>query len=280
VSTFYDPMLAKIIGYGSTRDEACARLARALRDTRVHGVTTNRDLLIGILREPEFCRGAIDTGYLDRHDPASLMGGDDIGTARTHAVAAALAAQAQRRAHTAVLPAMPSGWRTLRSQLQTLSFTVGETLLDVHYSFEHGDLTVRSGDVEQQVHLISASASLVDAEINGVRRRYHITRSGPTHYVDSALGSSALHEVERFPNPNSLQEAGSLLAPMPGAVVRIEVAEGTEVSAGTPIVVLEAMKMEHTVRAPADGIVASISVSAGDQVDSGQVLAVVHGGDQ
>ncbi|MUL46292.1 ATP-grasp domain-containing protein [Mycobacterium sp. CBMA293] len=279
VSTFYDPMLAKVIAYGPTRDDACSRLARALSETRVHGVTTNRDLLVGILREPEFRRGAIDTGYLERHDPAVLMGCDDVRTVHTHAIAAALAAQAQRRAQTSVLPGIPSGWRTLVSQPQTLSFTVGEATIDVHYRFEHGSLTVRTGDIAQQVQLISAAGNLVDAQINGVRRRYRITRSGSTYFVDSALGSTALHEVERFPNPNSFQEAGSLLAPMPGSVVRVEVAEGTEVSAGTPIVVLEAMKMEHTVRAPADGLVTSISVAAGDQVDSGQVLAVVHGGD-
>ncbi|BBY57034.1 acetyl-CoA carboxylase biotin carboxyl carrier protein subunit [Mycolicibacterium sarraceniae] len=78
-----------------------------------------------------------------------------------------------------------------------------------------------------------------------------------------------------FPDPSTVAEAGSLVAPMPGAVVRIEVIQGSRVQAGTPVVVLEAMKMEHTVRAPADGVIAAISVAAGDQVESGQVLAVV-----
>jgi acetyl/propionyl-CoA carboxylase alpha subunit len=275
VSTFYDPMLAKVIGYGRTRDEACARVARALRETRVHGVTTNRDLLIGILRETEFRSGAIDTGYLDRHDPAGLMasGADATGV---HALAAALAAQAGRRADSPVLPGLPSGWRTLRSQPQGVSFTAGDENIDVRYQFEFGALTATVGDRRPQVRILSASASLVDAEIDGVRRRYRVTRSGDTHFVDSALGSTTLLEVERFPDPSALAEAGSLLAPMPGAVVRIEVIEGTQVRAGTPIVVLEAMKMEHTIRAPADGVVSVISVSTGQQVDSGQVLAVVQ----
>ncbi len=98
--------------------------------------------------------------------------------------------------------------------------------------------------------------------------------------LDSTVGSTSLQEVERFPDPSAAAEAGSLLAPMPGSVVRIEVTEGGTVSAGAPIIVLEAMKMEHTVHAPTDGIVASIPVAAGDQVDSGQVLAVVHGDGQ
>lgn len=275
VSTFYDPMLAKVIGYGRTRAEACSRVARALRETRIHGVQTNRDLLVGILGENEFRAGAIDTGYLERHDPAALMV-TNAAAVPTHALVATIAAQAGRRQHTPILPGLPSGWRTLVSQPQTVSYTVDEATIDVSYRFQHGTLTAAVGEWIPRVQVLASSDSHVDAAIDGVRRTYRILRSGSILYVDSALGATALHEVERFPDPNAVQEAGSLLAPMPGAVVRIEVIEGTVVTAGTPIVVLEAMKMEHTVRAPADGIVATISVAAGQQVDSGQVLAVVQ----
>jgi propionyl-CoA carboxylase alpha chain len=274
VSTFYDSMLAKVIGYGRTRDEACAKVARALRESLIHGVTTNRDLLVGILREPDFRSGAIDTGYLQRHDPAQLMA-PDTDPSSTHAIVAALAAQAARRAETPLLPGLPSGWRTLPSQKQNVAFTVGDDRLDVRYRFERGTWTASANGWQPEIRVLSATAALVDAEIDGVRRRYRITRCGAAHYVDSALGATTLREVERFPDPSAVQEAGSLLAPMPGAVVRVEVTEGTAVSAGTSIVVLEAMKMEHTVRAPADGVVTTISVTAGDQVDSGQILAVL-----
>lgn len=281
VSTFYDPMLAKVIGYGADREEACNRVARALRDSRIHGVATNRDLLIGILREPQFRAGAIDTGYLDRHDLAALMQTDHrAATARLHAVAAALAAQAGRRAETAVLPGLPSGWRTLASQPQQVSFTVGDDRFDVAYRFERAALSVSIGDWCPDVDVISASATLLDAEIDGVRRRYRITRQGSMHYIDSPAGCTALQEVDRFPDPAAATEAGSLLAPMPGSVVRIEVTEGATVAAGAPIIVLEAMKMEHTVRAPSDGVIIAIPVAAGEQVNSGQVLAVVHGDEQ
>jgi acetyl/propionyl-CoA carboxylase alpha subunit len=278
ISTFYDPMLAKIIGFGHTRDDACARLARALTETRVHGVATNRDLLIAILREPEFRAGDIDTGYLDRHQPAALLAtGSD--NAAIHALVAALAGQAERRAATLVLPGLPSGFRTLPSSDQRVSFTVGqpngEATLNVSYRFQRGKIAASVAETEYSVSLIEASGELVDAEIGGVRRRYKVIRDGLDYYVDSALGSTLLREVERFPDPTSKAEAGSLVAPMPGSVVRIEVIQGSRVAAGTPIVVLEAMKMEHTVRAPADGVVSAISVTAGDQVESGQVLAVV-----
>jgi propionyl-CoA carboxylase alpha chain len=281
ISTFYDPMLAKVIGYGSTRDEACSRLARALRETRVHGVITNRDLLLGILGESEFRLGAIDTGYLERHDPTLLMAGKNEGAAvGTHALVAAVAAQAGRRSLTAVLPGLPSGWRTLPSQDQTVSFVVGDDTVEVSYRFDRGRATAAVDEQARDVRIRAASATLVDAEIDGVRRRYRVSCCGATHYVDSALGSTALTEVDRFPDPSSRAEVGSLLAPMPGTVVRVEATEGAEVTAGTPIVVLEAMKMEHSVRAPGDGTVTTILVSEGQQVDSGAVLAVVHGEQQ
>lgn len=276
ISTFYDPMLAKVIGFGATRAEACGRVARALTDTLVHGVTTNRDLLVGILREPEFLAGAIDTGYLERHDPAQLMRGPEAAELdRTHALVAALAAQAERRARTGVLPGLPSGWRTLSSQPQQVGFCCADDQFDVRYRFDRGSLSATVGDWTPSVQVIAAAAGIVDAQIDGIRRRYRVTVSGSVHHVDSALGSSALTEVDRFPDPSAMQEAGSLLAPMPGAVVRVEVDEGADVSAGTTIIVLEAMKMEHTVRTPAGGTVTSIVVSPGDQVESGQILAVV-----
>ena len=93
--------------------------------------------------------------------------------------------------------------------------------------------------------------------------------------MDSSLGSSQLTELPRFPDPQSRAAPGSLLAPMPGTVVRLEVAPGAQVTAGTPIVVLEAMKMEHSVSAPHDGVVTDIEVTGGQQVDVGTVLAVV-----
>ncbi len=278
VSTFYDPMLAKIIGHGTTRTQACERVARALKETRIHGVTTNRDLLVGILREPEFRSGAIDTGYLQRHDPTQLMAGADV-TARTriHALVAALAAQAGRRHQTPILPGLPSGWRTVPSVPQHVSFTVGGQAIDVRYRFDRSTVTASADEwAPQSLHVVSVTAEIADVEIDGIRRRYRITRCGVQHFVDSALGSTALEEVERFRDPAAIAEAGSLLAPMPGVVARVEVIEGAHVVGGTPIVVLEAMKMQHTVRAPADGVIEAIAVTAGDQVQAGQILAVVH----
>ena len=117
---------------------------------------------------------------------------------------------------------------------------------------------------------------LVDLEIGGVRRTIDVTQAGRTFYVDSALGHTVLEEAARFPDPAAAAHAGSLLAPMPGTVVRVEAAVGDHVEAGAVILAIEAMKMEHAVRAPVPGIIAELPISVGAQVDSGSVLAVLE----
>ncbi|MFG1647502.1 biotin carboxylase N-terminal domain-containing protein [Amycolatopsis sp. NPDC049252] len=274
VGPHYDPMLAKVIAHGRTRREAARTLARALRQAELHGVTTNRNLLAGILAEPEFLAGYTDTGYLTRHDPAAL--GAFSGGAR-QAAAAALAAQARNRLAARVVPEMPSGWRNVGGAPQRVAYTAGPETLEVAYSLRRSGLrvTVNGKPLGGLVRLLSASPSLVELEIDGVHRSYAVQTVAGVSYVDGPDGSVALAEVPRFADPDAATAAGSLLAAMPGAVVRVLAASGDAVTAGQPLVVLEAMKMEHTVAAPADGVLSDLRVSQGDQVDTGQVLAVV-----
>ena len=277
VSTFYDPMLAKVIAHGSTRAEAAAALASALRRARIHGVTTNRDLLARILGEEEFLDGGTDTAYLDRHDPAELGAPllDDDGR-RMHAVAAAMAVQARNRNAATIWRALPSGWRNNPSQPQQVVLRDEDGALRVTYRFGRdglAELAVDGDAVEVALH--AASPSYVDLTIDGVRRRFGTELSGDVVDVDSALGSSELHVEPRFPEPDAGLAAGSLLAPMPGSVVRVLVEPGAAVDGGQPLVVLEAMKMEHTVNAPVAGTVTEVRVQAGQQVEAGAVLVVV-----
>ncbi|MGE5135945.1 MAG: biotin carboxylase N-terminal domain-containing protein [Gemmatimonadota bacterium] len=277
VGTRYDPMLAKIIAHGATRGQACRRLARALAEARVHGVTTNRDLLAAILREPEFRAGQTDTGYLTRHDPAEL--GAPPGGAATdlHAAAAALAGQAARRAAAPVLGTVPSGWRNVAGDGQVIVYEGAAGQLEVRYQLgRHGTRIAVNGRELPGVTVHRAAPGEVDLTAGGVRRRVSVHQVGAVAYVDSPLGSSVLTEVPRFPQPEPLMDPGSLLAPMPGTVVRIAVEPGEMVAAGTPVVVIEAMKMEHAVRAPAAGVVAEVGVQVGQAVDTGTPLARVE----
>ena len=277
VGVHYDPMLAKVVAHGATREEASARLAAALAGARVHGVTTNRDLLVRVLRSEAWLAGDVDTAFFDRHDPAHLgrpLAGDDaVGL---HAVAAALAAAAARRAGAPVLAGLPSGWRNVPSALQTTSYAAAGRQVAVGYAHRRGGLVVEvDGQPLAGVRLWEAAADRVDLAVDGVRRRYDVHRVGAVSYVDSPLGATVLVEAERYPEPGSGLAAGSLTAPMPGTVLRVAVTAGQQVAAGDVLVVLEAMKMEHAVRAPADGEVAEVAVESGQQVDAGSPLVVV-----
>jgi acyl-CoA carboxylase subunit alpha len=278
VGVHYDPMLAKVIAYGVDRDDARRRLARALAESSLHGVVTNRELLVGILREPEFAAGTIDTGYLTRHDPLTLArAGRGADIIPVHTLAAALAAQAERREGARVLGTLPSGWRNVPSAWQEAMYEVEGEQVEVRYRLTRSRLrAIVAGRELPAVVLHHAAPDRVDLVVGGVRRTCAVRCVGEAAYVDSALGSITVVETPRFPEPGSLNAPGSLLAPMPGTVVRVQVEAGAEVAEGTTILVLEAMKMEHTISAPIDGIVTEVRVVPGQTVDLGAVLAVVE----
>ena len=276
VSIHYDPMLAKVIAHAPTRSEAAGRLAAALARAEIHGLYTNRELLVRILRHPEFLTGDTDTHFLDRHDPA-LLGAPlaDPASERLHAIAAALAGQVEARAAASVLTTIPSGWRNSPSQLQSLTFRGDGGDITVGYQFNRGGLEVCLGGDPVPAVLRTCTASSVQVEIDGVLRVFSTHRVGETWYIDSVLGHSALTQLPRFPEAAKHEEPGSMLSPMPGKVIGISVVEGDAVSRGQVLVIIEAMKMEHSVRSPADGTVASVKVRQGDQVEADEVLIVV-----
>jgi acyl-CoA carboxylase subunit alpha len=296
VSPHYDAMLAKVIAHGRTRADAARRLARALSQAEIHGVTTNRDLLTAILREPEFLAGGTDTGYLTRHEPAALAAAAAPGsatasgaatvpgavtasgaaTARVHALAAALARQARNRAGAPVQGTLPSGWRNVFSAPQRIAYTTAGESWEVSYRLRPGRVEAEVNGEPVEALVLAVTPDRVDLEIGGTRRVYRVHQAGDGTYVDASDGSSALREAPRFGDPTKLAPAGSLLAPMPGLVLRVLAEPGTAVTAGQPILVLEAMKMEQTVSAPADGVLAELHAKAGDQVSTGQVLGVLE----
>ena len=228
-----------------------------------------------VLRSPAWLAADVDTSFLQRHDPAELgrpLADDDaVGL---HAAAAALAAAAGRRA--GAQPVLPSGWRNVPTGPQTTAYEVGDRTVAVAYAHRRSRLTVSVDGADLgPVVLHGASAEHVDLEVAGVRRRFAVHVVGGTTWVDSSLGATTLVELPRYPDPGSGLAAGSLTAPMPGTVVRVEVSAGTTVEAGAVLLVLEAMKMEHVVRAPADATVDEVSVEAGQQVDAGALLVVL-----
>ena len=279
VSVFYDPMLAKVISRAPTRRQAAGILAAALAGTRLHGIRTNRDLLVNVLRHPAFLDGATDTAFFATHGLAELSKPlADSSAVASSAVAAALADAAANRAAARVLGGLPSGWRNLASGFQTKRYLddAGNEH-EVRYRLGRAGLELDGGDA---VTLVSAAPDRVVLRADGVEYPYEVARYGSSNshdvFVDGARGPVHLVALPRFPDPDSAVAKGSLLAPMPGAVTRVAAAVGDTVTAGQPLIWLEAMKMEHTIVAPADGVLAELNVTAGRQVDVGAVLARIH----
>jgi propionyl-CoA carboxylase alpha chain len=299
VSAHYDPMLAKVIAWAPSRAEAARALADTLRRARLHGVTTNRDLLVRVLRDREFLAGGTDTAYLGRHPEVFAAWPETVEERCIVALAAALAGSVHT---TAPWRALPSGWRNVVSAPQRVAFTAPWGPVEVTYRLDRsGALAQWSVDGSSgPVTLVQRSLDRVVLESQapgasqrslrseertggagtsgpvGVRRSFDIDAAPGVTYVDTAGGGVALIPVPRFLDSTVEEQAGSLLAPMPGTVGRVLVAAGAVVEAGDALVTIEAMKMEHTVRAPEAGTVAAILVAAGDQVEPGAPLAVLQ----
>ena len=272
VSVFYDPLLAKIIAHGATRDRAAETLAQALRRAMLHGPVTNRELLVRILDHEEFRSGAMDTHFLERHDPAHLGRPlANMETERLSAVAAALADQEFDRGRSRVLTTIPSGWRNRPGQYQERVYRGDHRTHVIRYSVTPTAVVEGLGPID----ITECTPDRVELSHDGLDHSFTVARYGEVRHVDSEQAPVRLDALPRFPSPEAAETPGSLHAPMPGRVVRVEVGTGDRVGAGQILLVLEAMKMEHTLRAPHSGTVTEVDCSPGDQVEAGAVLVVI-----
>ncbi|MFJ9587312.1 acetyl/propionyl/methylcrotonyl-CoA carboxylase subunit alpha [Streptomyces acidicola] len=256
IGVHYDPMLAKVVAHAPTRAEALRKLAAALERADIHGPTTNRDLLVRSLRHEEFTTARMDTGFYDRHLPALTEPAPD-----PYAPLAAALADAHGRSRF-------GGWRNLPSQPQAKRYAMAGEEHEVHY--QH----TREGLTADGVRVVRATSDLVVLEVDGIQRRFEVSRYGDQVHVNN----STLTALPRFPDPTAHHVPGSLLAPMPGTVVRVAegLSEGAQVEEGQPLLWLEAMKMEHRITAPATGTLTALHAVPGRQVQVGALLAVVQ----
>ncbi|TLS41873.1 ATP-grasp domain-containing protein [Streptomyces montanus] len=258
IGVHYDPMLAKAVAHAPTRAEAIRKLAGALERAAVHGPVTNRNLLVRSLRHPEFATGRMDTGFYDRH-----LGDLTTPAPDPYAPLAAALADALGRSRF-------GGWRNLPSQPQVKRYRDETDGTDHEVRYHH----TRDGLTAEGVRVVRAAPDLVVLEIDGVRRKFEVSRYGDRVHV----GTTTLTALPRFPDPTADQAPGSLLAPMPGTVVRVAegLTEGAHVEAGQPLLWLEAMKMEHKISAPVTGTLTALHAAPGKQVEVGTLLAVVE----
>ncbi len=282
VSVEFDPMLAKVIVHAPTRVEAARRLALVLERMTLAGVTTNRDFLVATLRHPAYLAGDTHTDFIEKYQPATRFSPTDEEL-DTALVAAAMWSQARNREAATALRFLRSGYRNSVMPPQELRFTlVGTDAADpvaVQYRSQRDGsfaATTTATTKPRRAVVLGADESSVTVELDGVRSTHQVIAVGRRWHVQGRAGAVDLVETPRFPEVDGGGVAGGQTAPMPGVIRAVAVTVGDRVVAGQSLVVMEAMKMEHTIRAPEDSVVAEVRCAVGDQVSNGAVLVVLE----
>ncbi len=285
VSIHYDPMLAKLIAWGPTREVARRRLGAALAATRAAGIATNRALLQAIVGHPAFAAAELDTGFIERHRADLLPDAAPVPDRAVALATLALVLQERRRQGEAAAatadPASPwaaaDGWRLNRIAFVDVSWRDGDRRVDVTVHFGAAGLEIRIDGATVHADGRLEPDGTLAAVLDGVRRRAAVAVQGDawTLFEDGAEWRLAL--IDRLAaTAGAAAGSGHLTAPMPGRIIAVRVAPGAEVKRGAALVLMEAMKMEHSIAAPADGRVASVHCAVGDTVAEGAELVVIE----
>jgi len=275
---YFDPMLAKVIVHARDRSEAASRLANVLERLQLHGVTSNRDFLVNVLRHEAFIAGDTTTDFIERHNPARERNVSEEQL-RAAALAAALDSQRARRAEARVLTTIPSGWRNNPSAMQQVRYLHrDEEVLTQYLRKGDGTFAYEVSGHSGEARILRSEDGWIELEIDGVQQTLSVVSEGADRWIQGPAGEVRLTEVPRFPEPERERVAGGYLAPMPGRIVSVNVSKGQQVTAGEVLVIVEAMKMEHVITCAEDGTVTEVRVAADEQVEAGHVLLVVDTG--
>ena len=273
VGTSFDPMLAKVISYGATRTDAAIKLARALEAAHIGGLTTNRDFLVATLKTQEFLDGDTTTDFIERVKPprALILSEEQLD----HVTAiAALWIQELNRLHDDVLGHLPSGWTNGRTPKQNIKFKYKDDEINVTYRARRdGSFKIHNSSV---AFIYECYENGIDLEFDGKRHFSKVTINKNQVLVHMPFGDVLLEILPRFIVPGLEVQAGGLVAPMPGTVIDLKVKKGSKVKAGDTLVILEAMKMEHSIKASEDGVISELFISDNDQVENGALLMVLN----
>ena len=274
ISPFYDPMLGKLIAHGATREEARRKLLRAVQDSVLLGVQSNQRLLVSLLQHPQFISGEFSTAFIAQHFTDHPCLHTYAPTAEELAIAAVLFYQSGAQAHRAPL----KGWRN--NVGAPLDYRLGLEQQD--WSLQllangAGRFTVNVMQRALALTVIECNERSVTLEVDGLRQRHAYRIAGEELWLFTHPGNLRLEDrTHALISSQSSVSSGTLKAPMDGAIVDVLVSEGSRVSKGQLLVVLEAMKMEHPLKAGIDGVLKRVQVKVGDQVKNRQVLLQVE----
>ena len=272
VGTDFDPMLAKIISYAPNRTDAAGKLAKALESAHIGGVKTNRDFLVNCLKTKEFLDGDTTSDFIERVKPSRKLEINQSEIEHASAIAA-MWMQQQNRNNSNVAKFMPSGWTNGRLPNQKVTFEFENTEYDFEYKQKRDQKFLFSNNKEAFIY--SSDEDGIDMIFDGKRHYSRVTVSKNNILVHMPFGDVMLQLKPRFKIPGTEVTIGGLIAPMPGKVIDVKVKKGKKVKAGDTLVILEAMKMEHSIKASEDGTVSELLISVNDQVENGALLMVV-----
>lgn len=276
VGIHYDPMLAKIIAHADDRDSAIRKLIHALKHTSIFGVRTNREFLIALLEHPDFIEGKADTEFI-ADNMNRLIRSDENPFDQVALVAAALYRQHHQRDSHQLLRELPASYRNNPWRGPRLKVRLREKDIDISWrNVGHDGFQFEFPGVTVEAQVVFCHVNSIGIVLDGVFGSFRMTADGDRLFVHSTSGACEIEILPRHPVHHSMAEEGSANSPMPGQVLRILVEIDQVVSIGDPLVVLEAMKMEHTCRAGVNGTVEKIMVGQGEVVGPGQVLVQIR----
>ncbi|MFY2057427.1 acetyl/propionyl/methylcrotonyl-CoA carboxylase subunit alpha [Achromobacter xylosoxidans] len=287
ITPFYDPMIAKLIVHGADRDQARARMLQALAQTQAVGVQTNVAFLSRLMRDSAFAAADLDTGLIERQR-ATLLPEPTPADAATLALATAAVLASQGQAQSAPHAAAPAdpwdtrdGWRLGGRYQRALHWIDNGETRHVSVARQGADWTLDSGDGAQpfawRAEAATGPARTLRITLDGRERAGTVVLHADKAHVFGDGGARVLDLYDPLAHAQDTQgdHGGGLTAPMPGKIISIAVKAGDSVTKGQPLLVMEAMKMEHTISAPADGKVEELFYAVGDQVTEGAELVAI-----
>ena len=272
IGTDFDPMLSKVISWAPNRIDAANKLARGLERAHIGGVVTNRQFLISCLRNESFISGNTTTDFIERE---ALETKKNLSVNELHQTSTALAlwlAQ-QNRVSDPVTGFMPANWTNGRMPLQRVKLLFIQDEIEVQYKLNKDNLYEVMGSICEIYHCDIAG---IDVEIDSHRFYAHVTEAGSEITINMPFGDVNASVLPRFIEPGNDVPEGGLIAPMPGKVIDVKVKKGSKVKAGDTLVIIEAMKMEHAIKATETGKIAKVMIQLNDQVDNGATLLVLE----
>ena len=271
VGTNFDPMLSKVISWAPNRTDACLQLATALEKSCIGGVKTNKDFLVECIRHPEFLAGNTTSDFIEIQSPnrKKVLNDHDKNNLM---IAGALWISQTNIKNKNKLRFIKHSWTNGRLPHQNISFQFENEVHQIKYSYINKESV---SILEKNVEIISFDNEMLECVIDGVRSQYQIYRDEDRLFVFDSFNDIQLKVLPRFVDPSTSSIEGGLLAPMPGKISEVLIKKDQKVKAGQSLMIIEAMKMEQTIKSPNAGKISKIMVKKGQQVENGESLLVI-----